>query len=60
MAENFSNYNVFEDIKKIVETILSLNSVKENIPKYLKLKLWLPDVITEMKSMNKTHLDANL
>lgn len=57
VVNQFTNYDMFHDIRKMVEVVLDLNLVKDNAPKKLRLKSWLPDIISEMKNMNRSYLD---
>lgn len=56
----FRDYDFFEDLRRAVETILDLQTVKKSVPEYLKLKQWLPEMIMAFKNVTFKEIDLTL
>ncbi|XP_043253492.1 retinal-specific phospholipid-transporting ATPase ABCA4 isoform X1 [Colletes gigas] len=53
----FRDYDFFKDLKRAVETILDLQIVEDHVPKYLKLREWLPKMIMVFKNVTFKEID---
>ncbi|XP_076548743.1 lipid droplet defective isoform X1 [Osmia lignaria lignaria] len=53
----FHDYDFFDDLKRAVETILDLQTVKTNVPQYLRLREWLPKMIMVFKNVTFKKID---
>ncbi|KAK9294638.1 hypothetical protein QLX08_010802 [Tetragonisca angustula] len=53
----FRDYDFFDDLRRAVETILELQTVKRYIPEYLKIRQWLPKIITMFKNVTFKEID---
>ncbi|XP_076176197.1 lipid droplet defective isoform X2 [Ptiloglossa arizonensis] len=53
----FRDYDFFEDLKHAVETILDLQTVKNYIPEYLKIRQWMPKMIMVFKNVTFKEID---
>lgn len=56
----FRDYDFFDDLKRAVETILDLQTVKENVPQYLRIREWLPKMIMVFKNVTFKEIDLTL
>lgn len=56
----FRDYDFFEDLKHAVETILDLQTVKNYIPEYLKIRQWMPKMIMVFKNVTFKEIDHTL
>lgn len=56
----FRDYDFFDDLRRAVETILELQTVKKYIPEYLKIRQWLPKIITTFKNVTFKQIDLTL
>ncbi|XP_053973403.1 uncharacterized protein LOC128873691 isoform X1 [Hylaeus volcanicus] len=53
----FRDYDFFEDLKRAVETILDLQTVRHNVPDYLRLRQWMPKMIISLKNVTFKKID---
>ena len=53
----FRDYDFFEDLRRAVETILDLQTVKKFIPEYLRINQWLPKMIMAFKNVTFKEID---
>lgn len=56
----FQDYDFLKDIKKTIETILNLGIVDKYVPNYLRLRNWVPKIITLFKNTTFKEIDVFL
>ena len=56
----FQDYDFFEDIRKTTELILNLRIVEKYVPKYLKIRDWMPKIIPLFKNVTFKEIDVVL
>lgn len=56
----FKNYDFINDITKTINTVLELDTVKKYVPSYLKLRQWVPEILSLFRDVNFKTIDVTL